>query len=157
MTVTPQMSMDPADWKDLVPSIQHVLTKVSELMQMFGIQSIRRYRKTGIAGRPSKRDDVVQMPMPVNGTISGISQDAGSALLDVLEVVGICGVGLTLSDADTAALTTYWENYGREPQHSQESADVDLGDAIPSPSATTAADKPETDPLDPVPEEADGR
>lgn len=114
MTVTPQMRVDTADWPELAPAIGATIQKTTDIMQMFALQSIRRYRKTVAAERQTTDDVISRMPVDVPQSIASVRFEVGRALLDLLDAVGVNGVDLTLGDDDVASLKGYWSTYGRQ-------------------------------------------
>ena len=113
MTVTPQMRVDMTDWPELAPAISKTIRTVTDLMQLFALQSIRRYRKTVAPERQTTDDAIARMPLDVPQSIAAVRFEVGRSLLDLLDAVGVSGVDLTLDDADLASLRGYWASYGR--------------------------------------------
>lgn len=113
MTVTPQLRVDMTDWPELAPAISRTIRTVTDLMQLFALQSIRRYRKTVAPERQTTDDAITRMPLDVPQSIAAVRFEVGRSLLDLLDAVGVSGVDLTLDDADLASLRGYWASYGR--------------------------------------------
>lgn len=113
MTVTPQLRVDMTDWPELAPAISRTIRTVTDLMQLFALQSVRRYRKTVAPERQTTDDAIARMPLDVPQSIAAVRFEVGRSLLDLLDAVGVSGVDLTLDDADLASLRGYWASYGR--------------------------------------------
>ena len=113
MTVTPQLRVDMTDWPELAPAISRTIRTVTDLMQLFALQSLRRYRKTVAPERQTTDDAITRMPLDVPQSIATVRFEVGRSLLDLLDAVGVSGVDLTLDDADLASLRGYWASYGR--------------------------------------------
>lgn len=113
MTVTPQLRVDMTDWPELAPAISKTIRTVTDLMQLFALQSIRRYRKTVAPERQTTDDAIARMPLDVPQSIAAVRFEVGRSLLDLLDAVGVGGVDLTLDDTDLASLRGYWASYGR--------------------------------------------
>ena len=113
MTVTPQLRVDMTDWPELAPAISRTIRTVTDLMQLFALQSVRRYRKTVAPERQTTDDAITRMPLDVPQSIAAVRFEVGRSLLDLLDAVGVSGVDLTLDDADLASLRGYWASYGR--------------------------------------------
>ena len=123
MTVTPQLRVDMTDWPELAPAISRTIRTVTDLMQLFALQSIRRYRKTVAPERQTTDDAITRMPLDVPQSIAAVRFEVGRSLLDLLDAVGVGGVDLTLDDADLASLRGYWASYGRPSATDTETPD----------------------------------
>ena len=123
MTVTPQLRVDMTDWPELAPAISRTIRTVTDLMQLFALQSVRRYRKTVAPERQTTDDAITRMPLDVPQSIAAVRFEVGRSLLDLLDAVGVSGVDLTLDDADLASLRGYWASYGRPSAADTETPD----------------------------------
>ena len=123
MTVTPQLRVDMTDWPELAPAISRTIRTVTDLMQLFALQSIRRYRKTVAPERQTTDDAITRMPLDVPQSIAAVRFEVGRSLLDLLDAVGVSGVDLMLDDADLASLRGYWASYGRPSATDTETPD----------------------------------
>lgn len=117
MRVVPHFTADFDEYPELRTIAPIVIRRVAELMELHDIAELKRIRKTGIFEHPYTKD--VIRPINVTGVPDSITtsrHNAGAALLDYLESVGLSGLGLELDAADVRNIAALWHPQDPEPQ-----------------------------------------